>query len=139
MIVYHAAPMILSEGSIIQSGNWGRMLGVYNEANQVFFREYVLEETRVRLFPTKPSRLHALFAVPTLDGALAYRYANCPLNLIYELEVLIEEHQVHMGSYSMQLPPGADLADRVNTLALNYWTDTPTHEVELVIPCSVGL
>ncbi|MNJ28716.1 hypothetical protein D3C77_232620 [compost metagenome] len=134
MIVYHAAPMILSEGSVIQPGNWGRMLSMYNEANHVFFREYVLEETRASLFPTKPSRLDALFAVPTLEGAWAYRQANCPFNLIYELDVDVEEHQIHVGSYSMQLPPGPDLASRVKNLALNYWAIAPTSEVELVIP-----
>lgn len=56
---FHIAPMLLGAGSVILPGNWGRVLKLYTNANDVFYREHILETIRANEYPDKPSRLNA--------------------------------------------------------------------------------
>jgi len=69
---YHCAPIALSAGSIIQPGNWGRIIRQYLSSDggtfAVGFRERILEDIRAMHYPEKPSR-HPLRARPKLATA----------------------------------------------------------------------
>ncbi|MEW2971004.1 DUF2441 domain-containing protein [Pseudomonas juntendi] len=134
MIVYHAAPIMLGEGGIILPGNWGRMLKRYTDVSAVLLRESILESVRALRFPEKPSRMTSLFAIESLDAAIAYRDSNCPHNLIYELIVDDSDLTIHRGDYSFSMPPGQYLLDGLHQMAEMYWSEQPAEFVELVIP-----
>lgn len=57
--LYHVSPILLGVGSIIEKGNWGRIIKKYTDknANSVLFREIILEMIRSEHYPDKPSRL----------------------------------------------------------------------------------
>jgi hypothetical protein len=134
VIVYHAAPTMIGEGSIILPGNWGRMLRRHTEASSTLLRECILDSVRTQKFPDKPSRMTALFAVETLEEAIRYRDSNCPNNLIYELSIDTRDLTIHRGNYNFFMPPGLQVLDGFHQLADRYWSEQATEYVELVIP-----
>ena len=95
---FHVAPILLGPGSVILSGNWGRILRAYTQTNDVLFREYVLEEVRKSSYPDKPSRFSAIFLVETMEEALWFKNNLANTSLVYEVEAETEGIVVHRGN-----------------------------------------
>jgi hypothetical protein len=140
---FHCAGAILEAGSVIGPGNWGRMLRMYEQApNQGLptnhFREALLELARQVHAPTKPSRLNALFAVPSLPEAVAFRNKYQRTNLIYEVVPTVDRPGIHFGDYELAIanyPPRyfQSMMDQ----ARDYWAVAPTQNIEVLLDCSV--
>lgn len=136
---FHVAPMMLGEGSIIQPGNWGRVLRMnrgYN-VSPALFREYVLEQIRAGEFPDKPSRLNCLFLLTSLEEATLYRDTLHQTDLVYEVAINIADTAVHFGDYNFGgQGTSVQLLEGMLELARKYWSVEPTHSIEVLFPGS---
>jgi hypothetical protein len=56
-------------GSIIEPGNFGRIIKRYSAAHNLYRREMTYEAIRQQHFPWRPSRLDCLFGFPTEQEA----------------------------------------------------------------------
>jgi len=104
---YYLCSYPLREGSVVEKGNWGRIIqnnpnfqqlsknlrinssGVIFVApqNQYIIRELIFERVRKNEFPDVPSRLECIFVCKTLDGAKSFKSeTKRNSNLIYEVE-----------------------------------------------------
>lgn len=127
MTVFHFAPLRLGAGSIIQPGNWGRMLKRYHVNNNMIdwkmARELVFEQIRSASFAAKPSRLDACFALPTSDDAQKYRQHNDTnfLQVLHEVEVVDQTSPTHVAALSYTSFAGNPFLDSQRMAALSYW------------------
>jgi hypothetical protein len=107
---YHLCSYPLREGSIVEKGNWGRIIqknpnfqqlsknlrinsrfssGVIfvDPRDQYIIRELIFERVRKEEFPHAPSRLNCIFVCKTCDGAKSFKSEQGRnLDLIYEVE-----------------------------------------------------
>lgn len=81
----------LSPGSIIEPGNWGRMLNLYtpNQNLAGAYREQIYEKIRMASFPDKPSRLECIFLCETLEEATSFRNETQRIfDIIYKVKLV---------------------------------------------------
>lgn len=85
---FHFAPLLLAPGSIIEPGNFGRIIRQRGAAHPLYRREMFYENIRQNLFPTMPSRLNCLFCFPTLEEAELCRVhiSGYKESILYEVE-----------------------------------------------------
>lgn len=131
---FHVAPILLSPGSVILPGNWGRILRVYLQANDILFREYVLEGIRKSKYPEKPSRLNAVFLLETFEEAFWYKNNLASTSLVYEVEAETVGVITHCGNYTRVGPINQLILDAVPRYAEEYWSSVPTEKIEVVYP-----
>lgn len=88
-IFYHCASVKLGVGSIIEPGNWGRIINRFAYRHGLYQREMVFERVRQEIRPQAPSRMEALFACASLEEARAFcSIEDVKTALIYECETL---------------------------------------------------
>jgi hypothetical protein len=81
--------------------------------------DLLLERTREAHFTDKPSRYQSVFAVETLDEALAFRASHGnPAHPVYELEPLGKAHRGDMSVYTYATPSSVAMLDHWMHL---YW------------------
>jgi hypothetical protein len=127
----------LAPNSIIQPGNWGRILNSYNLLNPNMYwlplRELMFENIRLKEFPAKPSRFASTFLCESIEDAIAFRNATSRyFDLLYEISLVNPELQKHRGCLSL-----FDNANQGNLIDLenrarNYWTGTNIQKPELI-------
>jgi hypothetical protein len=144
MQYFHSAGAFLGVGSIIQPGNWGRMIRLYtipftnNQVNVNAYREAILELSRQIHAPDKPSRLEAVFTCPGLAEARSFRDRHHPFDLIYEVEPTVESPKTHVGDYALALAPSPSSEPYFQPLldgAQKYWVSLPTDNIEVLFDC----
>lgn len=143
MPLYHCTHHELAVGSLIEPGNWGRMLMQIGPAHGCWNREIILEAVRISIFPTKPSRLKSVFACETIEAIRGYRSVQCPQGFIYEVVMADVSAGTHKGDFNAVEPlPGR--SQDMWGMAQAYWqyaikttiTEWPGIECsEIVIPC----
>lgn len=143
---FHCAPIPLTAGSIIEPGNWGRIINSYSLADMnsmiVAFRETLLENARLKFAPDKPSRLNCIFACPSAEGLRSFCQNNGRIrDIAYQVEPIDLGASIHAGDYNLAtlpiLLPGAqqqyfymkELPQRFK----DYWQGVPTETVEILI------
>lgn len=99
---YHVCPIPLGEGSVIQAGNFGRVIEQYRPdgLGPMAVRELAFETMRLKHFSHQPSRLTSIFLLPTLEHASRYRLAHGFTSIIYEVR-LNEDKLVFNGDMSL--------------------------------------
>jgi hypothetical protein len=111
MKFFHFAPMTLGAGSIIEPGNFGRVITTTQPAFQsgdtsivqgYVARELAFELVRERSFAAKPSRLRAAFGCPTQADAQAYaNFTNLDKRqVLHEVETVNDAAPLHIGALS---------------------------------------
>lgn len=124
MPLWHLAPIPLAAGSEILPGNYGRIIHQQGEAHPLYHRESILEETRQRLFPNKPSRFDCCFAFMSLDTALAYSTIQMQYGpvfpLIYQVEPINTAATFHVGDYNA-VQPLPRREETMEEIAVAYW------------------
>jgi hypothetical protein len=131
---FHVAPILLGPGSVILPGNWGRILRTYLQANDVLFREHVLEEVRKSKYPEKPSRFSAIFLLETMEEALWFKNNLANTSLVYEVEAETKDAVIHRGNYTKVGPVKQPMLDSMPKYAEEYWSSVPTERIEVVFP-----
>lgn len=84
----------LAPGSIVEPGNWGRMLKLYTPNQNLVgaYREQIYEKIRVASYPDKPSRLECIFLCETLEEATNFRNETQRIfDIIYKVK-LVDSH-----------------------------------------------
>lgn len=115
----------MGQGSIILPGNWGRMLETYTTAdiNYVLAREQTYEMTRIKSFPTLPSRLQCVFLFDDLNSAVnSYsHFARCLLSEVEIVDPSLPIHKGDMGLADSPNPPGP-YKKLIEDRATNFWS-----------------
>ena len=144
---FHCAPIGLSVGSIIQPGNWGRVirLSEYQAAPNTglptfHFREALLEISRQAHAPKKPSRLNCVFTCPTLTAAISFRDKYQRTNLIYEVVPVDRSVVTHLGDYELVIAPYPPrYFQSMLDFARDYWTSSQPQSPEVLFSCAVQI
>ena len=95
----------LAQGSVVNPGNWGRILRMYTQQGSpnpwILTRELIYELVRVRSFPAKPSRLDCLFVCMSETDLTAFRAnAGRIFDIGYEVELVDPQASNHLGDWS---------------------------------------
>lgn len=138
---FHCAPITLGAGSIIEPGNWGRILNLYEstngQINQNAVNEALLEWARKALTPTKPSRLNSIFTLPTLADAISFRNRHQRNGVIHEVRLTDDDANRHYGDYEVAITPHqARYFKTMLDFPKRYWTDYPSANHEILFECS---
>jgi len=127
--LFHFAPLRLGSGSLIQPGNFGRIIRRY-EATETFSgwrlaRELIFEDQRPDY---KPSRFNSCFGLPTHQDAEAYRRFNDPnfFQVLHEVEIVNPTLPTHTASLSwIEFPESGPFLDLMRLQAKQYWAGEP--------------
>lgn len=134
---FHIAPTMLSPGSIILPGNWGRVFKTHtvDKINpHIFIRESTFELIRSLEFCDKPSRLDALFAFDDIECARKFiNEAGRQSEIIYRISVETDGVPMHRGSLHMGYDNTCGFYDHALEKAREYWRGDPTGYAEVVI------
>ena len=137
---FHCLPALLAPGSIIEPGNWGRIIRTYLPQDGgsfgVAFRETVLERERLAVAPHKPSRLSAVFACPTEAELTAFMTSAGRLRDVpYEVAPICEDVPLHFGDHGLPLlEQGRPYFDAFAERARVYWlAEAPATNIEVLI------
>jgi hypothetical protein len=133
---YYTISAMLGEGSIIEPGNWGRMLRMKQEwgaeDRDKWSCEMTYDEARKLFAPNAVSRLNALFACPTRADAEAFVQLR-KTDLIYEVEPTKEVETATVLNWSLfKFPRGPNQVSQWMGDAQIYWTTIPTGSRELL-------
>jgi hypothetical protein len=124
---FHFAPQAMTAGTIIQPGNWGRILNSYNQQGfgnaWVLAREMIFESVRASKYSTKPSRLSCAFAFETLADANQSRGDYAGWSSLYEVELVTATAPSHRAAYNLiKWPPAnAQFLPIFAQVAGDYW------------------
>lgn len=135
---YHSAPLVLQEGSIIEAGNWGRILNCYrtdgNGNAWLLARELAFEAIRSSEFSDSPSRLSSCFVFEKFKDANQYQREFSRWNTIYEVELLNSDAPTHRGGFNLvQFPDGnTEFLPVVVDWARKYWRGEEVQVPEIV-------
>jgi hypothetical protein len=90
MLHFHCAASLLAPESIIEPGNWGRIIRNAGWSHNLAAREVILEHIRGVSYPQKPSRLDALFFFDDETEARFYAASDGRhvTMMVYEIELL---------------------------------------------------
>lgn len=133
----------LEKGSVVQPGNWGRILNMYTFPGGnawVLMREVIFEEIRKQQFASLPSRLEATFLCEFEHEARDFQNrAQRWLDLLYEVEICDPTRPQHRACLNH-----ADLeqGDRVPNLiqkAHAYWSGQGVQRPEIITASSIRI
>lgn len=138
MKFFHFAPMRLGPGSIVEPGNFGRVIRATQHAIQgsegsliagYVGRELVFELMRVKSFPTtKPSRLTSVFGCPTMLDAQQYAAINNRFGqqVLHEVELVNKAALTHVAPIShCDMTVGSLFVGPTEQKAQDYWAAAP--------------
>jgi hypothetical protein len=119
-LYFHFAPILLAPGSVIEPGNFGRIIRLHGANHFLHRREMAYELVRQNLFPLLPSRLDCLFCFPTQQEANLCRahirgFAD---SVLYEVEnTALNPHLAHMNAIQHYQLPTFN-----HNLIVDYWS-----------------
>jgi hypothetical protein len=140
----HVSSVSLAPGSIIQPGNWGRIIERYESPIQnaptfgnmnVVSRELVFEMVRRESFPTKPSRMEAAFCCLDEAHMQEYRKRVDPhgFHVVYRVELVEPSKATHIAPLEMSdFIVGARFLSETRNRAAIYWAGHPGGIQEVV-------
>ena len=132
---YLLCSYILRPGSIIEPGNWGRMLRAYptNYNNLRIERENMYDKVRSSLYPDRPSRLKALFLCETLEHAKDFRTeTNRIFDIIYSVRLIKSDAVVFKTDWKkMKIIVNEDIQIQ-EARAKEYWEGTNIEKLEVL-------
>lgn len=142
--MYHSSPVPLGVGSIIEPGNWGRIVRTYSGASGNVpingLNEIALELARLAYNPGAPSRLACVFAVETVEGAASYRDMHHRAGIIYKVEPIEPEASMHVGNYQIPIATHGDaFVGQALERFRSYWVDMHTAQREVLLSCPIRI
>lgn len=123
---FHLSQALLAPGSVIENGNFGRMLDRYTPGGEfdisLLYREEVFEFIRLTKYADKPSRLLSIFLLKNLEEAFQYMMFNAKNHNLYEVEIIDTSKPVHEGAWCPPFPFGGSLRKYTYDYASLYWS-----------------
>lgn len=120
MPYFHCSSAWLASGSVIRSGNWGRIIRKAGWSHNLALREAFYEHIRQEEFPALPSRLDAAFFFDSVEEAQVYFGADqmrALTNVIYEVRILDPKAPLHRADWRASSPSGDYGAEPIRA----YW------------------
>lgn len=141
---FYCCSLPLGPGSIVNPGNWGRIIKTYTPQTSpnawLFIRELIFEEVRREFFPQKPSRFCSIFLCQDLEGIQEFKkVSNRVLDIIYEVEVLEEQLQAHTGDWTLFSIQNNDTYATFSDRAKLYWSGENITKPEFVTVSSIKI
>ncbi|NAW88782.1 DUF2441 domain-containing protein [Photobacterium halotolerans] len=140
---YFSCSYPLEVGSVVNPGNWGRMIKMYDHRfgnPWVLLRETLFESVRGKSYPNKPSRLESIFLCEELEEMLHFlKGSNRVLDLIYEVELVDSSLPLHKGCLLHTNIVEQDNYDSLTQKAYHYWDATSVEHTELVTTSPVRI
>lgn len=123
MTLFHVAPIPLGVGSVIEPGNFGRIIQYHPAGSFLAHREAIYELVRTNEFPDKPSRLSCIFLLPTEEEAITYQQSIAIKDIAYEIEVLQRHSKAHVTYVDLVcgIPDHQIPASQLYASARAYW------------------
>ena len=125
---FHAAPIPLKPGSVIEPGNWGRVIKATRFNNgglpMFYIRELVFENVRLREFPALPSRFESAFVFETAEAVIQFANGDgTRRDLCYEVEMVDPQANSHAAAINLVRDGqiGEFAIPFWENLAGNYW------------------
>lgn len=100
MELYHYCPVPLENGSVITPGNWGRIIRQYpmpDNCNAIVVKELLLENIRLRLYPSYPSRLDCAYVCIGEESAKEFK-SRRELHFCYHVDLVSPSMPSFQGS-----------------------------------------
>lgn len=126
--MFHWSPIRLREGSIVEPGNFGRMIRRYRPDQfgdgWRMARELLFEHAREAFATSAPSRLNACFMCPTYEEATRYQAMYDPqfLQVLHEVEIVELGAPQHVGALNLLNENEAmSFLDSFRRQARDYW------------------
>lgn len=129
---FHYCGVKLAPGSVVEPGNWGRMINLYPhnaDANNAwrFAIELIFERERERNYPALPSRLTSCFVFESAPAAqVAGPRLNSYWNVLYEVELINSDLPIHRADFDLVTaclnPDGVQFSNKVTAAANSYWS-----------------
>ena len=132
---YYACSYPLAPGSVVEPGNWGRILMKYtanDPGQQLLVRELIFENTRLSAFPNKPSRLEAAFVFKTRDAVPPDFLGSRRFDLLYEVELVDPSALSHKAGMNLVDWPSGESVEMLFERARRYWAGEEIAIPELV-------
>jgi hypothetical protein len=135
---FHAAPIPLAVGSVIEPGNWGRIMRAIHWGAGIppyFLREMTFEAVRLRDFPSRPSRFDALFVFEQVDHLPKITSDLTRRDITYEVELVSPEKLSHRGDFDVVRWPNSQEVRTIpffEEMAAAYWRSENPAVPELV-------
>lgn len=140
---YFACSYPLEVGSIVNPGNWGRMIKMYDHRfgnPWVLLRETLFDSVREKYYQNKPSRFESIFLCEDLTEMTGFlRNSNRFLDLIYEVELVDSTLPLHKGCLIHTSIEEQDNYDSFTQKAYKYWDATSVKHTEIVTTSSVRI
>lgn len=141
---FYCCSLPLAAGSIVNPGNWGRIIRTYTPQTSpnawLFIRELIFEEVRKKFFTEKPSRFHSLFLCPDEEGIKEFKKVNNrTLDIVYEVEILDERLPSHSGDWSLFSIQNNDNYLTFSDRAKLYWSGENITKQEFVTVSSIKI
>jgi hypothetical protein len=134
----------LAPGSVVEPGNWGRILRNYglSHPNNCWMplREYVFEGVRLKSHASKPSRLTSLFLFETIQDAQEFQKVGArPFDLLYEVVLLNPSAAQHRGCLNLFDNANQGTLADLEARAEDYWTAATVQRPELVCDSAIKI
>ena len=107
---FHLSGVPLANNSIIEPGNWGRVIRHRSWCHPLAIREMALEAARLERFQNKPSRLDCAFVFVDLGEAKWFRNHNqgFEVNILYEIQLATPEPEPFIANTNRVNPLPTD-------------------------------
>jgi len=135
---FHLTPVKLKPGSIIEPGNWGRIIRSYRSLDGAnaynLVREQTFELVRNSHFQKKkPSRYNCVFLFESLDDASKFKEEQRPIDILYKVEILDLTKPLHRACMTLtNISPGALVIPQYETQAKQYWKGENIKSAEIL-------
>lgn len=118
---FHLSGTNLAVGSIIEPGNWGRIIRFLGWRHSEALKEMALEETRKTRFPDRPSRLEVAFVFITEAEARGFRARIAAFNshILYRVTLVNPHALTHITDTRLSGPQGELRPDWADV----YWQE----------------
>lgn len=131
MNLFHVAPIPLGVGSVIEPGNFGRLMTLNDAGSFAAHREAVFECIRAKNFIDKPSRLESIFCCLDEESIREYRTRFAPLGICYEVELIDLGKPVHIAPISLVITRQQHVlpVSALEQAANSYWAYSVTNDL----------
>ncbi|CAH6852417.1 conserved hypothetical protein [Vibrio chagasii] len=123
---YFCCSLPLEIGSVVNPGNWGRMMMNYTPATSnpwVLVRELAYEEVRKEKFPEKPSRLECIYLCSSEHELREFMDQNGRMfDIAYEVELVDDASRSHIGCLETSNIGDHDNFMHFKSMAERYWS-----------------
>jgi hypothetical protein len=140
---YFLCPYPLRVGSIVEPGNWGRILRRYTPGNAnlwLIVKEQVYEQIRREQFPALPSRLTSAFVCETLNDLRDFQTrTNRQFDLPYRVELVDVAAPSHRCCISQVDSQQGDTIPILEQRAMLYWAGNNIQRPEIITSSALRL